>query len=188
MRYFSNNCDFEDITFWVSGLLFLVGLNLWLTACFITLGFFLFILNSDCFGVLLSLLGILTKFFFVISVLVCFFQILKLLFGLFLVLHFAGYMDCCCLYFLLDFLFFSAWLQSWSILFNYIQNEHSSAVSLSFLILSLTDLWTNLSLGKHDLSEQAEYLSNQCSPILNLHKWIFFFWMSLFNILLHWTS
>ena len=40
-----------------------------------------------------------------------------------------------------------------------------SALSLGFLIISVTDLWTNTSLDKHDLGKQATYPTEPTSMV-----------------------
>ena len=106
--------------------------------------------------------------YFLLSVLLCFFWISRLLF------EFCLCTALCWLHGLLllvplirlSFSLFPIMIH----LFQPYPKWAMSALSLGFLIISVIDLWTNTSLDKHDLGKQATYPTEPTSMV---NRWTF---------------
>ena len=185
LRCLRNNSVFAIIIFLVADSLFLVRhLRLCLIDCIFHYTWFLSIHTSLwLLQGFIHFIGFFNEIFFpnlshtpTLSF-SCFFflWISKLLFELYLCTPFCWL---CGLLLVLPFsrlsFLLSVWLQSWFILFNHIQNEHLKNISLAFLIIYLTDLWVNLCLGKHDVSEQGAH-PHVATSIFN--RWAFQFYL-----------
>ena len=130
--------------------------DFWLAAYFLTLEFFLFILNFDCVRVSLTLLDFLAEVFFLVSVLLCFFWI-NCCSNFFYVLYFAGYIDCCCLY--LHYTFFPSLCITPSMIYSF---QTYPKWTSKCCLTCLFDFISNCSLDK---SESWQTWSEQASCI-----------------------